>query len=176
MTQERFPAGAPFPDLAWPLVAGGDLAPSRGTSWRMLVVYRGKHCGMCRKYLAQLESLREKFARAGIEVYALSADPVEKARAQVEEGKLGFPVAHGLREEQMKALGLYVSPPQPDDGVTWPFAEPGVYVVNPEGRVQVVNVSNAPFARPALDTMLEGIENARKERAPVHGTVGQGPG
>lgn len=173
MAIERFEAGARFPDFAWPLVQGGELIPARRHAWRMLVVYRGKHCGMCRKYLAELESMRGKFSGAGIDVFALSADPAEKARAQVDEDKLGFPVAYGLREDQMRALGLYVSPPQPDDGVTWPFAEPGVFVINPEGRVQVVNVSNAPFARPALGTMLEGIENARSQNAPVHGTMGQ---
>ena len=44
----------------------------------------------------------------GSSEFALSADPHERARAQVDEGKLGFPVAYGLREEQMRALGLYV--------------------------------------------------------------------
>ena len=176
MAIDRFEAGAPFPDFTWPLVDGGELAPARRKAWRMLVVYRGKHCGLCRKYLAQLESMRGRFGGAGIDVFALSADPREKARAQVEEGNLGFPVAYGLREDEMRALGLYVSPPQPKDGVTWPFAEPGVYVINPEDRVQVLNVSNAPFARPSLETMLEGIEDARKQHAPVHGTRGQGEG
>lgn len=170
MAGDRFEAGAVFPDLAWPLVDGGELAPARRNGWRMLVVYRGKHCGMCRKYLARLQSMRAKFAGAGVEVLALSADPQQKARAQVEEGGLGFPVAYGLEEGQMRTLGLYVSPPQPDDGVSWPFAEPAVFVINAEGRVQVVSVSNAPFARPALEDMLEGVENARKEHAPVHGT------
>jgi peroxiredoxin len=173
MSIPRFEAGAPFPDLAWPLVEGGDLVPAGRKGWRMLVIYRGKHCGLCRKYLAELESLRGKFSGAGIDVFALSADPREKARAQVEEGGLGFPVAFGLREPEMRTLGLYVSPPQPDDGVTWPFAEPAVFVINPDSRVQVVNVANAPFSRPDLETMLEGIVDARKQHAPVHGTAGQ---
>lgn len=163
-------AGDPFPDFAWPLAQGGELAPARRQGWRMLVIYRGKHCGLCREYLAQLNAMHARFTRAQVDLFALSADPAERAQAQVAEGKLALPVAHGLTPGQMKSLGLYVSPG--DHGkVDWPFAEPAVFVINPEGRVQVANVSNAPFARPEPAVMLDGIEAARKDAAPIHGTL-----
>jgi peroxiredoxin len=161
-------ASDPFPDWSWPKVGGGKLAPARVEGWRMLVVYRGKHCGLCKKYLGQLESMRADFEEARISVFALSADPGAKAEAQVREGELGFEVAYDLQLEQMRELGLYVSPPT--GKAERPFAEPGVFVLNPQGLVQVANISNAPFARPELKAMLEGIETARKEGAPIHGT------
>lgn len=161
-------AGDPFPDWSWPKVGGGNLAPARLEGWRMLVIYRGKHCGLCRKYLGQLESMRTRFEKANIAVFALSADPSGKAQAQVHEGSLGFEVGYDLQVEQMRELGLYVSPPT--EKAERPFAEPAVFVLNPDGRIQVANISNAPFARPELKVMLEGIETARKESAPIHGT------
>lgn len=160
-------AGDPFPGWSWPKAGGGQLAPAQGAGWRMLVVYRGKHCGLCRKYLARLESMRSRFEEADIAIFALSADHGAKAEAQVREGGLGFPVGYDLQVAQMRELGLYVSPPT--EKAERPFAEPGVFVLNPQGLVQVANVSNAPFARPELEAMLEGIETARKEKAPIHG-------
>jgi peroxiredoxin len=162
-------AGTSFPPFTWPLVGGGELTPARASGWRMLVVYRGKHCGLCREYLAELNSMREQFMKAEVDVFAVSADPEERAQAQVNEGKLKIPVAYGLDVAQMRALGLYVSPAEPGE-VDWPFAEPGIYVINSDDRVQVVNVSNAPFARPGLPEMLKGIVTAREKQAPVHGT------
>lgn len=161
-------AGDPFPDWSWPKVGGGKLAPARLDGWRMLVIYRGKHCGLCRKYLGQLESMRTRFETASIGVFALSADPSGKAQAQVHEGSLGFEVGYDLQVEQMRELGLYVSPPAQD--AERPFAEPAAFVLNPDGRIQVASISNAPFARPELKAMLDGIEAARKDKAPIHGT------
>ena len=161
-------AGDPFPDWAWPKVGGGKLAPAKAGGWRMLVVYRGKHCGLCREYLGKLESMRPRFDEARISVFALSADHGAKAEAQVREGELGFEVGYDLNVGQMREMGLYVSPPTEE--AERPFAEPAVFVLNPDGLVQVASISNAPFARPQLKTMLEGIEAARKDKAPIHGT------
>lgn len=163
-------AGDAFPSISWPLTGGGELTPASGEGWRVVVVYRGKHCGLCRKYLSQLNAMHGRFERAKIFLAAISADPPARARAQVDEGKLAFPVAYGLSVADMRTLGLYVSPPQPGS-VDWPFAEPAVFVVNPEARLHVASISNAPFARPEPQALLEGIETARKEHAPIHGTM-----
>jgi hypothetical protein len=61
-----------------------------------------------------------------------------------------FPVAYGLSPDQMRTLGLYISEPRSAQETDRPFAEPGLFVVNPEGKVQIVEISNAPFARPDL--------------------------
>lgn len=160
-------AGDAFPKWSWPKAGGGRVEPAAGAGWRLLVVYRGKHCGLCRKYLAELESMRARFEEADIALFALSADPAANAEAQVREGPLAFPVGHDLEVAQMRELGLYVSPPSGE--APRPFAEPAAFVINAEGRVQVACISNAPFARPELKALLEGIETARKENAPIHG-------
>ena len=64
----------------------------------------------------------------------------------------------------------YVSPAQPGE-TSRPFAEPALFVVNPDGRTQVIAVTNAPFSRPDLKTVLEGLCAAQDEGAPIHGTA-----
>jgi len=166
---EKFTAGDAFPAIAWPLCGGGQLTFAAEHGWRMLVVYRGKHCGLCREYLDELNAMLDRFAKQEVRVAAVSADPRERAEAQVREQGWRFPVAYDLSVEDMRTLGLYISPAA--QGATGrPFAEPAIFVVNPDGRTQVVNVSNAPYARPPLEGMLEGLETTRKGRAPIHGT------
>ena len=167
----KFTAGAPFPDFAWPLVAGGQLDLARMSGWRVLVVYRGRHCPRCKTYLNALDGLLEDFEAAGISVAALSADPAERAQTSVSENGWRFPVASGLTVEQMRIMGLYISEPRSAQETDRPFAEPGLFVVNPDNNVQAVDVSNASYTRPDLATLLDGIKYAIANRPPVRGTV-----
>ena len=167
----KFTAGAPFPAFVWPLTGGGKLDISGMTGWRVLVVYRGKHCPRCKTYLDTLDGLLDQFKAAGVAVATLSADPEEKAGALVAENKWRFPVAFGMTVEQMRALGLYVSEPRSPQETDRPFAEPGLFVINPDNKAQVVNVSNAAYARPDLATLLGGIKFVIDNRLPVRGTL-----
>ena len=170
-TSSKFGAGAPFPEYVWPLTTGGDLNVARMPGWRVLIVYRGKHCPRCTTYFKTLDGLLEGFKAAGIAVAAVSADPAEKANASVTENGWRFPVAYGLTMDQMRTLGLYVSEPRSPQETDRPFAEPGLFVVNPNNNVQVVDVSNASYARPDLATLLGGIKFAIDNRLPVRGTL-----
>lgn len=53
------------------------------------------------------------------------------------ELRLGTPV------DQMHSPGLYVSEPRSEEETDRPFAEPGVFVINADGLLQVVDISNA---------------------------------
>jgi len=53
-TTTRIAAGSPFPTMIWPLAGGSELNLAGDKGWRLLVVYRGKHCPLCKKYLATL--------------------------------------------------------------------------------------------------------------------------
>ena len=130
----------------------------------------GKHCPLCRKYLKTLDTLLGEFQQADIGVVAASADPREKAESQAAEEGWQFPVGYGLTLEQMRTLGLYLSAPRSPQETDRPFAEPGLFVVNADGRVQVVDISNAPYARPDLAGLLSGIKNTREKNNPIRGT------
>lgn len=170
-TSTKFSAGARFPDIVWPMTGGGELSIARTPGWRVLVVYRGKHCPRCKTYFKTLDGLLEEFKAAGITVAAVSADPKEKAQASVAENGWRFPVGFGMTIDQMRTLGLYVSEPRSPQETDRPFAEPGLFVINPDNNAQVVDVSNASYARPDLATLLSGIKFAIENRLPVRGTL-----
>lgn len=169
METTKMAAGIRFPNLAWPAVGGGQVAPAEGEGWRLLVVYRGKHCPLCRKYLGTLNHMQERFRAAGVAVLTLSADPLEKAAAEAGDDGWRFPVGYDLQPSQMRALGLYISDPRSPGETDRPFAEPGVFAINPDGNVQVIDVSNAPFCRPDLEALLGGMQFVMDRDYPIRG-------
>lgn len=166
----KIAAGAAFPSFRWPIVGGGTLDPAAQSGWRALIVYRGKHCPLCKKYLGTLNQLAGEFEQAGIAVAAVSADPQSRAEEDVRSEGWKFPVACELSVEQMRALGLYVSEPRSPQETDRPYAEPGVFVINPQGQVHIVDVSNAPFSRPDLQSLLNGIRFIQSKDYPIRGT------
>ena len=122
----------------------------------MLVVYRGEHCRMCRKYLDRLNELLPAFRERGIGVAAVSADSLDKAGREAREQGRRFPVAYDLPIDDMRHWGLYVSDLESPQQTDRPFAEPALFVIGPQGRTQVIAFTNAPFPRPDLAVVLDG--------------------
>lgn len=160
----------PTPELALTTTNGDELAIGGRGRWQLAVVYRGQHCPLCKKYLSTLNDLLDDFTAAGIEVAALSADPQERARQEADEEGWRFPVGTDLSQSQMRQLGLYVSAPRSAQETDRPFAEPGIFVTNPDGLLQIVDISNAPFARPDLKSLLDGLKFVMSKDYPIRGT------
>lgn len=168
----KLAAGAPMPAITLPKAGGGELrVGGESDKWQMLVVYRGKHCPLCRDYLETLNGMLDEFARLNTEIVAVSADPKEKAESEAAEEGWRFAVGYGLRPEHMRRLGLYVSNPCSEQETERPFAEPGLFVVNPEGRAHIVDISNAPFARPDLESIADGLRYIQENGYPIRGTA-----
>lgn len=170
-TTMKLAAGGAFPAVSMPRLGGGEVAPAAGEGWRLFVVYRGKHCPLCKIYLKTLDGLVDDFAAAGVSVSVASGDPQEKAAADVAEHGWRFPVGFGLTVEQMRELGLYVSEPRSAQETDRPFPEPGLFLINPAGQVQIVDVSNAPFSRPDLAGILRGAKLIQERAYPIRGTL-----
>src|SRR5712692_4849692 len=109
MIHNSLAAGSDIPKIAVSKVGGGEIQFGSAQGWQLLVIYRGKHCPICRTYLKTLNALLDQFTEIGVEVAAISADTAETEAK--EEGWL-FPVGHSLTLDQMRALGLYVSEPR----------------------------------------------------------------
>lgn len=166
-------AGSTFPKTEVARLGGGTVTlgvPQGGHDWQLVIIYRGLHCPLCKKYLAQLEEMQGQFHAIGVDVVTASGDPEEKAQAMVDEKELSLPMGYGLSVAQMQALGLYVSDPRSPQETDRPFAEPGLFVINGEGLIQMVDVSNAPFLRPDLQGVLGGITFIRNNDYPIRGT------
>lgn len=176
MPSFKLQAGKQFPNITVEKLSGGEIKlgqPMRNATWQMIVVYRGKHCPLCTKYLTQLQSLDESFLNAGVDTIIVSADNRDKAQKHiVDDLNLTFEVGFDLSIEQMQTLGLYVSHPRSPTETDKPFSEPGIFVVNENSLLHVVDISNNPFVRPELEQLLSGIKWIRdpKNNYPIRGT------
>ena len=175
MKTEKLHAGATFPTLN---VLDDDAAsidigkPSGDNDWQMVVVYRGRHCPLCTKFLNKLSAFRQRLLDIGVDIAAVSGDSKEQLDEHRDRLDVNFPLFHGLGVDQMQELGLYVSVPRSEQETDHNFAEPGLFVINSDGAVQVVDISNNPFARPDLEVLVSGLEWIRKpeNNYPIRGT------
>ncbi len=176
MSTAKLQAGDNFPTIKVKKLGGGEIElgkPENGATWHMVVVYRGKHCPLCTKYLAQLKELGGQFLEAGVDIVVVSADTEEKAQAQAREKlDLPFQIGFDLSIPQMKELGVYISHPRSPQETNRPFAEPGLFIVNESGQLHVTDISNNPFVRPDIDKLLSGINWIRdpENNYPIRGT------
>lgn len=160
MTTPKLQAGDAFPTLTVPGTDGAprDLSKPQGEcDWMMVVVYRGRHCPMCTRYLNQLETHIGELAEIRVDVAAVSGDSSAQLTQHREKLELSFPIFHSLTLAQMQQLGLYISDPRSPQETDHPFAEPGLFVINQLGTLQVVDISNNPFVRPDLKTLVSGL-------------------
>ncbi len=146
--------------------------PTGESDWQLVVVYRGRHCPLCSKFLNYLAWYRQRLLDIGIDIAAVSADSREQLDDHLTRLDVNFPLFYGLTLEQMQDLGLYISVPRSEKETDHNFAEPGLFVINTDGKVQVVDISNNPFARPDLEVFVSGLEWIRKpeNNYPVRGT------
>ncbi|GAB3475344.1 redoxin domain-containing protein [Marinomonas epiphytica] len=172
MLTNKMPADSLFPLITAVDVNSGEMQTltKQTSKWQLLVVYRGKHCGRCKKYLNGLQAMLPEWQAAGFDVMVVSADSREKALQDQQEFGWQFPLACELSIESMQRLGLYISEPLSPDEADGPFAEPALFCLRPDGKVQMVAISNGPSARPDLAELLDGmIFNIEKQR-PARGT------
>ncbi|MEL7449485.1 MAG: redoxin domain-containing protein [Pseudomonadota bacterium] len=175
MKTQKLHAGADFPALP---VTDDNLAhvdiskPTGDADWQMVVVYRGRHCPMCTKFLNSLAGFRQRLLDIGVDIAAVSGDSKEQLDEHRPRLDVNFPLYHGLTLEQMESLGLYVSIPRSEKETDHNFAEPGLFVINGDGQLQVVDLSNNPFARPDLEIFVSGLEWIRnpENNYPIRGT------
>jgi hypothetical protein len=73
----------------------------------------------------------------------------------------------------MRARGIYISNPRSPEETDRRFAEPGIFVVNADGNLQITDSSNAPFVRPELAKIAGGIRYVRNPENdyPIRGTA-----
>ncbi len=175
MKAAKIQAGAEFPALTATdrQDENTDISkPTGDADWQMVVVYRGQHCPMCTKFLNALAGFKGRLQDIGIDIAAVSADSKDQLESHVERLDVNFPLYYGLTLEQMQALGLYISIPRSEKETDHNFPEPGLFVINTDGKVQVVDISNNPFSRPDLEIFVSGLEWIRNpdNNYPIRGT------
>lgn len=163
----------PAPALSVPTVGGGQwtLSDQKPGTFTMIVFYRGYHCPVCKSYLGELHQRLGEFEDAGASVVAVSMDSPERAAKSVEEWGLdGLTVGHSLGQAEARSWGLYLSKAI-KDGEAPLFSEPGLFLVDPEGKLYLINVSNMPFARPQLEGLASKLTFAHEKSYPARGVA-----
>ena len=168
----------PTPELNMELVGGENwsLSAQDPQNFTMIVVYRGLHCPICSRYLADLNAKVDDFAQQGVNVVVLSSDTLERAAQAKQEWKLDkLDVGYGLSLEEGRKWGLYISKGRgaTSTGVVEPdlFLEPGLFLIRPNGELYFVTVQSMPFARPAFADILGAVKFVIANDYPGRGEV-----
>ena len=164
MTGQKFTPGERCPNFQIAGVGGKQLTLSEIAipgNWKLIVFYRGLHCPFCISYIKELNDMRASFAESNVQVLAVSADPLEKASRFAQENGIEIELGYDISIRQMNKLGLYISDPANDAETDRPFCEPGLFVVNAEGLVHILDISNAPFSRPELQKIKRALDYIR---------------
>lgn len=165
-------AGQFLAPISVPKLGGGTLVLGGARdNWTLVVVYRGQHCPRCKKYLNTLNNILGAWHGAGFDVAVVSADPEAKAAADQAEFGWGFDLGYDLTPAQMEQLGLYMTQPLSDAETNRVFAEPGIFVIRPDGSLLLIAISNGPSARPDLAELLDGMIFTKANNRPPRGTL-----
>ena len=166
------PAGD-TPDLEFPMMDGSTFSPADAEIDRLLmvVVYRGLHCPVCKKYLQQLQGLMSRYQELGVSVVTVSADPEARARKSrmdwdVDQLQIGY----GLTEQQMRDWDLYISTAI-KEAETPVFAEPALFLFKPDKSLYFSALNSMPFGRPELEKLAGSIEWLLENDYPARGTA-----
>ena len=171
-TNQKPNAGQPLPAFSATRLDGSTMRfEGSAGNWFLLIVYRGKHCGRCKKYLNSLESMQSDWRKSEFGILVVSADSVEKANSDAKEHGWTFDISCELGESDMERLGLYISDPLTPEETDRRFAEPAVFCIRPDNTVQIAAISNGPSARPDLAELLDGMKFTIEHNKPARGMV-----
>lgn len=159
------------PNLKINLVNGTQwsLEEQNPENFTLVLFYRGKHCPVCKMQLKDLERKMEDFSSRGVNVIAISVNTEEVAKETHENWDLkNVPLGYGLSVEEGREWGLFISnaisEKEPDQ-----FVEPGIFLLDKEGKVYWESIQSMPFGRPDFKDVLNGIDYILKEGYPARG-------
>lgn len=171
-TSLKLTMGKPAPDLTVKTLDGSDwnLADQPTDKYKMIVFYRGLHCPICQKYIAQVQEKLSAFQELGVEVIAISGDGLDRAQQfKTDAAIANLTLGYGLTRDDMHRWGLYLSKGHFENEPAL-FNEPATFIIKPDGRLYYDNIGTHPFSRPDLDLLLMGLDYIIKHDYPFRGT------
>jgi peroxiredoxin len=134
----------------------------------MVIVYRGKHCPVCKKYLEELQTKISQFTELGVNLIAISSDTEEKAKKTYEDWDIAdIPVGYEFPIEEARKWGLFISSGIKEEPEH--FIEPGLFLIKPDSTLYAASIQSMPFARPSFDDLLKAIKFVLDKDYPARG-------
>ncbi|WP_179353934.1 peroxiredoxin-like family protein [Winogradskyella vidalii] len=158
------------PELTIDLINGTEwrLSKQDPEAFTLVIVYRGLHCPVCKKYLEELQGKLSKFDELGVNVVAISSDTKATAEETYKEWDIGdVPLGYEFPIEEARKWGLYISKGIKDEPDT--FIEPGLFVIRPNQELYCASIQTMPFARPGLDDIINAIKFVLSKDYPARG-------
>jgi peroxiredoxin len=151
-----------------------DLAKQPAEHFNLLVFFRGLHCPLCAKYLKELGGLLPELSKRGVQAIAISSDSQDRSVEMANKvGMPDLPFGYALPLQTARDWGLYISKGKgkTSTGVEEPalFAEPGLFLVRPDGTLYYGAVQTMPFARPGFADLMMAIDYAIDKNYPARG-------
>jgi peroxiredoxin len=148
--------GGKFPQLTLSLPRGGKITVPAdfGDSWAYVAFFRGHWCSYCNRHLARIQENIALFERMGVKVLAASADGEAEIRKLTSDHKLSFPVAYGVTQADIKALGAFTGERQ---GNT--YIQPTEFILRPGGETAAAMYSSAQLGRMDSREVLEFLKS-----------------
>lgn len=162
------------PNLDLPLTNGTrfELEKQSPEAFTMLVFYRGKHCPICKDYLEEVGGRLEDFVERGVNVFAVSMDEHDRAMVVDSEWDThNLPLAYEMNEETARSWGLYISSGREGSDEPERFSEPGLFLIRPDMTLFFAQKQSAPFTRPPLGQLLDGIDLIKEKNYPARGDL-----
>ena len=151
-----------FPSITASRVGGGAMTLPQDLAghWSVLLFYRGHWCPYCRQQLLDFQRAHEEWEELGVQVVALSVDPLDQAEQTVERHKLTFPVLYGLDAHAVaEQLGASLNE-QPL------YLQATGFILRPDGTVAVAVYSSGAIGRLVAADTINYIKYLQKAAKP----------
>lgn len=162
------------PALSVPLLSGGTwtLADRNPENFTVIIFYRGKHCPICKTYMQEVDALIGQATEQGIDVVAVSMDDENRARDTLAEiATEHLAIGYSQSEASAREWDLYISSAREGSAEPALFAEPGLFVIRPDGTVFFAQTQSAPFTRPDFGKLLGGLKFVVENNYPARGDL-----
>lgn len=124
--------------------------------WSVVFFYPADFTFVCPTELGDLADHYDEFQKLGVEIYAVSTDThfTHKAWHDTSEtiGRIGFPMIGDPTGRLTRNFGVMIE----EAGL----AERGTFVIDPEGRIQIVEINAGGIGRDAAE-LLRKVKAAR---------------
>jgi peroxiredoxin len=164
------------PDLKLPTLGGEtfDLASDGSERGTIVCFYRGLHCPLCATYLKELERLTPEFAKRGVKTIAVSSDGQDRTQSMADKIEANtLRMGYDMSLAKAREWGLYISTSRGTTsiGIEEPalFAEPGLFLINPDQTLYYMSVQTMPFVRPHFSELLGAVDFAIDKSYPARG-------